>query len=159
EAGFPDAAIVCSGDLDEYAIAEMKARGAKINVWGVGTKLATGCPDAALNGIYKLGGMRPRGEPWKYRIKLSDEPFRTSCPGRLQVRRFHQPDGKFIADAIYEIDHGIGGPCVIVNQATNVRREIPAATDFSDLLVPIFCNGQLVYRIPEIRAVREHRRK
>ena len=68
EAGFPDAAIVCSGDLDEYAIAEMKARGAKINVWGVGTKLATGCPDAALNSAYKLGAMRPRGEPWRYRI-------------------------------------------------------------------------------------------
>jgi nicotinate phosphoribosyltransferase len=159
EAGFPDAAIVCSGDLDEYAIAEMKSRGAKINVWGVGTKLATGCPDAALNGIYKLGAMRRPREPWEYRIKLSDEPFKTSCPGRLQVRRFHQPDGKFVADATYEIDHGISEPCVVVDPTTNVRREIPVATDFADLLVPIFRDGQLVYRIPEIRAVREHRRK
>src|SRR5207253_10524027 len=92
EAGFPDAKIVCSGDLDEFAIAEMKQRGAKIDIWGVGTKLTTGQPDAALGGIYKLGAMRPPAEQWRYRIKVSDEPAKTSCPGLLQVRRFHDPD-------------------------------------------------------------------
>jgi nicotinate phosphoribosyltransferase len=154
-AGFPDAAIVCSGDLDEYAIADMKARGAKINVWGVGTKLATGCPDAALSGIYKLGAIRRPGEPWSYRIKLSDEPSKTSCPGRLQIRRFHQPDGKFIADAIYEIDHEVAEPCVIVDPATNARHEISAAAGFTDLLVPIFRKGELVSQIPDIRESRD----
>src|SRR6266436_8638811 len=100
EAGFPDAKIVCSGDLDEFAIADMKRRNAKIDVWGVGTKLTTGQPDAALAGIYKRSTMRPPGEQWRYRIKLSDEPAKTSCPGLLQVRRFHEPDGRFITDAI-----------------------------------------------------------
>src|SRR5437763_5552103 len=96
--GFAEAKIVCSGDLDEYAIAEMKKRGAKIDIWGVGTKLTTGQPDAAIEGIYKLGAERRPGEPWRYRIKLSDEPAKTSCPGLLQVRRFYRPDGRFIAD-------------------------------------------------------------
>src|SRR5206468_8291242 len=50
QAGFTTAKIVCSGDLDEYAIADMKRRGAKIDTWGVGTKLTTGQPDAALAG-------------------------------------------------------------------------------------------------------------
>ena len=58
KAGFANAKIVCSGDLDEYMIADLKQRGAKIDVWGVGTKLSTGQPDAALGGIYKLGAIR-----------------------------------------------------------------------------------------------------
>ena len=155
ESGFPDAKIVSSGDLDEYAIAEMKKRGAKIDIWGVGTKLTTGQPDAAVGGIYKLGSVRRPGEPWRYRIKLSDEPAKTSCPGLLQVRRFHRPDGRFIADAIYEIDHPASRPCVIVDVRTNARSEIPAATEYSDLLVPIFRRGKVVYRVPPIQASRE----
>jgi len=159
EAGFPDAKIVCSGDLDEFAIAEMKQRGAKIDIWGVGTKLTTGQPDAALGGIYKLGAMRPPGEQWRYRIKLSDEPAKTSCPGLLQVRRFHEPDGRFIADAIYEIDHAVSDAFVIVDLQTQEQNEIPAKTEYFDLLVPIFRRGDLVYRVPQIEESREHARK
>src|SRR6266536_6685407 len=59
EAGFANAKIVCSGDLDEYMITDLKERGARIDAWGVGTKLATGQADAALGGIYKLGAIRP----------------------------------------------------------------------------------------------------
>jgi nicotinate phosphoribosyltransferase len=158
ESGFPDAKIVCSGDLDEYAIAELKKRSAKIDIWGVGTKLTTGQPDAAVGGVYKLGAVRRPGEPWRYRIKLSDEPAKTSCPGLLQVRRFHRPDGRFIADAIYEIDHPVSRPCVIVDMRTNARSEIPAATEYSDLLLPIFRRGKVVYRVPPIQASRERAR-
>src|SRR6266516_7864028 len=158
EAGFSDAKIVCSGDLDEFGIAEMKQRGAKIDIWGVGTKLTTGQPDAALGGIYKLGAMRPPGEQWRYRIKLSDEPAKTSCPGLLQVRRFHQPDGRFVADAIYEVDHAMSKPCTIVELETEKKRQIPAETDYSDLLVPIFRKGELVYQAPENGVSREHMR-
>src|SRR5438034_9158755 len=74
EAGFPNAKIVCSGDLDEFTITEMKQRGAKVDIWGVGTKMTTGQPDAALGGIYKLGAARGPGGQWQYRIKLSAEP-------------------------------------------------------------------------------------
>ena len=159
EADFPDAKIVCSGDLDEFAIAELKRRRAKIDIWGVGTKLSTGQPDAALGGVYKLGAVRPPGEQWGYRIKLSDEPAKTSCPGLLQVRRFHRLDGRFIADAIYEIDHAISEPSVIVDVGTERRTEIPARTDYVDLLVPIFRQGELVYRVPQIKESREYARK
>ena len=157
-AGFTNAKIVCSGDLDEYAIADMKRHGAKIDMWGVGTKLTTGQPDAALGGIYKLGAVRRPGGQWQYRIKLSDEPAKTSCPGRLQVRRFYQPDGRFVADAIYEIDHAPSERCVIVDLETEKKTEIPAKTDYSDLLVPIFRKGGLVYQAPELEASREHSR-
>ena len=79
EAGFTKAKIVCSGDLDEFAIAEMKKRGAKIDAWGVGTKLITGQPDAALGGIYKLAAVRKPARKWRYRIKLSDDADKTAA--------------------------------------------------------------------------------
>jgi len=159
KAGFTNAKIVCSGDLDEHVIADMKQRGARIDMWGVGTKLTTGQPDAALGGIYKLGAVRHPGGQWQYRIKLSDEAAKTSCPGLLQVRRFQQPDGRFIADAIYETDHAISEPCVVVDLETEKKTEIPAKTDYSDLLVPVFRRDQLVYQTPNLEASREHARK
>ena len=157
--GFTNAKIVCSGDLDEYMITDLKQRGAKIDVWGVGTKLATGQPDAALGGIYKLGAVRRPGGEWQYRIKLSEESAKASFPGSLQVRRFHEPNGRFIADAIYEIDHGVSEPCEIVDVERESRTKIPRNTRYSDLLVPIFRAGRFVYEQPSIEASREHVRK
>jgi nicotinate phosphoribosyltransferase len=158
KAGFKTAKIVCSGDLDEHTIADMKRHDAKIDMWGVGTKLTTGQPDAALGGIYKLGAVRRPGGQWQYRIKVSDERAKTSCPGLLQVRRFHQPGGRFVADAIYEVDHAISEPCTIVELETEKKRQIPAKTNYSDLLVPIFRKGELVYQAPELEVSREHTR-
>ena len=151
KAGFPNAKIVGSGDLDEYMITDLKQRGAKIDVWGVGTKLSTGQPDSALGGIYKLGAVRRAGDEWQYRIKLSEEPAKTSFPGSLQVRRFHQPDGSFMADAIYEIDHGVSEPCEIVNVETEDKTKIPRNTHYSDLLVPIFRAGNLFMKRRALR--------
>jgi len=159
KAGFANAKIVCSGDLDEYMITDMKQRGAKVDVWGVGTKLATGQPDAALGGIYKLGAIRRAGREWQYRIKLSEESAKASFPGSLQVRRFHQPDGRFMSDAIYETDHCVCEPCEIVDVETEDKTKIPRNTRYSDLLLPIFRAGQLVYEQPSIEESREHVRK
>src|SRR2546423_635679 len=138
EAGFANANIVGSGNLDEYMITDLKQRGAKIDVWGVGTKLCTGQPDAALGVIYKLGAIRRPGGEWQYRIKLSEESAKTSVPGSLQVRRFCQPDGRFMADAIFETDLGVSEPCEIINVETEDETTIPPNTHHSDLLVPVF---------------------
>jgi nicotinate phosphoribosyltransferase len=159
EAGFANSKIVCSGDLDEHGIADIKRHGAKIDMWGVGTKLTTGQPDAALGGIYKLGAVRRPGGQWQYRIKLSDEKAKTSYPGLLQVRRFHQPDGTFVADAIYEIDHRVSKPCIIVDLQTEQQTEIPANPEYTNLLVPIFRKGELVYQVPKLATSRERTRQ
>jgi nicotinate phosphoribosyltransferase len=159
EAGLTNAKIVCSSDLDEHVIADMKQRGAKIDIWGVGTRLITGQPDAALGGIYKLGAVRRPGGQWQYRIKLSDELAKTSYPGLLQVRRFRQPDGRFIADAIYETNHPISEPCVLIDSEREKKTEIPAKTEHSDLLAPVFRRGRLVYQTQNIEASREHARQ
>src|SRR6516165_2221846 len=169
QAGFANAKIVGSGDLDEYMIADLKQRGAKIDVWGVGTKLSTGQPDAALGVIYKLGATRrpdlpaeasaEAGGEWQYRIKLSEEPAKTSVPGSLQVRRFYQSNGTFVADAIYEIDHGVSEPCEIVDVETEDKTTIHPNNRYSDLLVPIFRAGKVVYETPTIETSRDHLRK
>jgi nicotinate phosphoribosyltransferase len=150
-------------------IADLKRRGAKIDVWGVGTKLSTGQPDAALGGVYKLGATRRPGLPaeasaeasgeWQYHIKLSEESAKTSVPGSLQVRRFYQPDGRFMADAIYETDHDVSEPAEIVDVETENKTIIPADTPYSDLLVPIFRAGKAVYEAPSIETSRGHLRK
>ncbi len=155
EAGFPSALIVCSGDLDEHAIAEMKARGAKIDVWGVGTKLVTGCPDAALNGIYKLGAVRTPGGKWQPRLKLSDEPGKTSCPGRLQVRRSRDAQGQFVGDAIYDLETGLTDPGACVDLTTGALLEIKGVTESFDLLAPVLRGGGLVGAFPSIEQSRQ----
>src|SRR5207249_11941980 len=128
QAGFTNAKIVCSGDLDEYMITDMKHRDEQIDLWGVGTKLATGQPDAAVGGIYKLGAIRRPGGQWQYRIKLSEESAKASVPGSLQIRRFYQPDERFMADAIYETDRGVSEPCEIVDVETEDKTKIPRNT-------------------------------
>jgi len=159
KAGFANAKIVGSGNLDEYIITDLKQRGAKIDVWGVGTKLSTGQPDGALGVIYKLGAIRRPGGEWQYRIKLSEESAKTSVPGSLQVRRFYQRDGRFMADAIYETGHGVSEPCELVDVQTENKTTIPANTPYSDLLVPILRAGKVVYETPSIEMSRDHLRK
>ncbi|MFT5353726.1 MAG: nicotinate phosphoribosyltransferase [Polyangiales bacterium] len=86
EAGFDTVQIVASNDLDEYRIAELKKNGARIDVWGVGTRLTTAFDQPALGGVYKLGAVQVGGE-WEPRMKFGQRPIKRSIPGRLQVRR------------------------------------------------------------------------
>lgn len=145
DAGFPRSAIIASNDLDEHLIASLKAQGAAIAVWGVGTKLVTGYDQPALGGVYKLSAVRRPGQPWQYRVKVSQEEAKTSNPGILQVRRFHT-DRQFLGDAIYDVEAGLRGPCVLVEcEDTTRRREFPEGAAFTDLLVPVFRGGRAVY--------------
>src|SRR5262249_15832235 len=87
DAGFPRATILGTNDLDEYVIESLKQQGAKIAVWGVGTRLVTGYDQPALGGVYKLGALQDDAGRWQAKIKLSEEPVKTTIPGVLQVRR------------------------------------------------------------------------
>jgi len=156
-AGFPKAAILGSNELDEHVIDSLKEQGAAIAVWGVGTRLVTGHPDAALGGVYKLGAVRPsRAAPWEPRVKVSDQIEKTTIPGVLQVRRFTHR-GELLCDAIWEEALGVPSPCVIVDPADATRRrEIPAEAAFEDLLVPVFRGGRKVYAPPPLAEARAH---
>lgn len=154
EAGFEDAAIVASSDLDEYKIAECKKRGSKIAVWGVGTRLATAYDEPALTGVYKISAIREPGGEWKHKIKLSDDPAKGSTPGIQQVRRFSR-DGRFLADLIYDETSRPKSPWTGYDVAEPDQRiEIPDESQAEDLLTPVFRDGAPVYSSPPMEEVR-----
>jgi nicotinate phosphoribosyltransferase len=154
-AGFPRAAILGSNELDEHIIQSLKDQGARIAVWGVGTRLVTGQEDAALGGVYKLGAVRAGpGAPWEPRVKVSEQVAKTTIPGVLQVRRFVR-HGEFLADAVFDEPTGLPSPCVIIDPVDPTRRrEIENGTKGEDLLVPIFRRGRQVYAPPPLSDVR-----
>lgn len=153
--GFPNATIVASNDLNEHLIRSLKDQGAKINVWGVGTQLATAYDQPALGGVYKLAAIREKGaEAWRYTVKLSENAAKISTPGVLQVRRFHGEDEE-IADAIYDVSRGVPDGEVIVVDPSEIthQKRIPTGTPFTDLLVPVFVKGERVYDPPALAEV------
>ncbi len=159
DAGFTDALIVASNDLDEHIITSLKNQGATIGMWGVGTRLATAHDQPAMGGVYKLTAIRKPGQSWNYKLKVSEQAIKTSTPGIHQVRRFHDQN-EFIADMIYDEPLGAGNSYVLVDPMDPTRRKkIPADTAYTDLLTPIFRRGQLVYEIPPLDEARQRARK
>jgi nicotinate phosphoribosyltransferase len=92
---------VASNDLDEHLITSLKLQGARIDTWGVGTKLITAYDQPALGGVYKLGAVREPDGGWRYPIKLSEQPIKISTPGVAGVRRVWQ-GGALAGDVIYD---------------------------------------------------------
>ncbi len=155
ENGFPNAVIVASNDLDEHIITSLKRQGAKIMVWGVGTKLVTGYDQPALGGVYKLSAIRKKNhQPWSYRIKLSDHAIKVSTPGILQVRRFTK-DGNPVGDMIFDLEMNDNISRILVDPMDATRRKsIDKNADESNLLIPIFRDGACIYHNPDIHSVR-----
>ncbi|AYV65740.1 nicotinate phosphoribosyltransferase [Niallia circulans] len=87
EAGFYDAKIIASNDLDEYTIMNLQAEGAKIDIWGIGTKLITAFDQAALGAVYKLVSIENESGEMRDTIKLSGNPEKISTPGQKRVYR------------------------------------------------------------------------
>jgi nicotinate phosphoribosyltransferase len=158
-AGFTNAVIVASNDLDEHLIASLNEQGAQVGVWGVGTKLATAYDQPALGGVYKLTAIRPAGGKWEYKLKLSEQSVKVNNPGIHQVRRFRS-DQEFLADAIYDRELGVPLEFTVVDPLDPTRRKhIAAGTPHEDLLVPVFRKGDLVYEEPPLSAIRQRARQ
>jgi nicotinate phosphoribosyltransferase len=154
DAGFPNAAIAASNDLDEEVITSLKDQEAKISMWGVGTRLITGWGQPALGGVYKLSALRQNGR-WQYKVKLSEQTAKISTPGILQVRRFTK-SGECAGDMIY--DEMTGPAATIVDPADLTRRKsFDASHEHEDLLVPIFRGGKRVCTLPSIEEIRARR--
>ncbi len=156
EAGFPQASIVASNDLDERIIQSLKNQGARIGVWGVGTNLATAKDQPALGGVYKLAALRAAGEEWKYRIKLSEQTIKVSNPGIQDVVRHFDAAGCALGDVIHDhADPRAGAVAAVLAQDSVTRFELPADTRRESLLQPIFRAGARVYQCPELETVRQ----
>ncbi|MCS7091404.1 MAG: nicotinate phosphoribosyltransferase [Verrucomicrobiota bacterium] len=159
EAGFTETKILASNDLDEYQIARLRQEGACIDAWGVGTRLVTGWEQPALGGVYKLSAVRSPDGRWCPRLKVSESAAKTSTPGRLQVRRFER-DGRFVADAIYDLDAPLPEDWIIVDPAEATRRKrISRNLAGQDLLKPVLRGGRRVCEWPTLEEIREHARQ
>ena len=154
EAGFPDAVIVASNDLDEHLIESLRHQGAQIAVWGVGTKLVTGGGQSALGGVYKLGAMQDAAGQWIPKVKLSEQLVKVSTPGILQVRRFS--DGKNArADMVYnELQDRVETSVIVDPFDVSRQREHGAEYSFEDILKPIFRSGSHVAATPTLESIR-----
>jgi len=157
EAGFTKAEIIGSNDLDEHLIEDLKRQGAKIDIWGVGTKLTTAYDQPALGGVYKLvATRRGKGKPWVPKIKLSEQVTKITTPGIQQVRRFSN-NGHILYDMIYDVEEPPEmANLVMIDPLDPTRqRKIPSSTAYEDLLVPVVRNGQRVYDARKLTEIRD----
>ena len=157
EAGFPDARILASNDLDEHVIASLlREQAAEIDSFGVGTSLVAGRPDAALGGVYMLSAVR-EGDAWTPRLKLSEQQAKISTPGVLAVRRYRGPAG-LLGDLLYDENLGISETTLIDPIDPTRRKSIPGGAAHEELLVPVFRAGKRVYATPPLAEVRSRAR-
>ena len=103
EAGLEDCSIVASNSLDEFNIRSIISQGGCVDIFGVGERLITSKSDSTFGGVYKLTALEKDGR-WVPKIKVSDNVVKITNPGRKDLYRVYDSDGKSIAELI--ADHG-----------------------------------------------------
>lgn len=158
EAGFPDAAIVASSDLDELIIESLKRQGSRIDIWGVGTRLVTSFSYPALGGVYKLTALDD-GKGMEPKIKRSDNPEKITNPGLKKVARIYDQKGRMRGDVLFLDEEEIPkGRSIRAHHPLfpHVFKTYPGRFNIQELLTPIFQKGELVYKSPSVKAIREN---
>ena len=154
-AGYNDAIICASGDLDEYSIQSLKNQGAAIDLWGIGTKLITGDKLPALGGVYKLAAVEENGKLIP-KIKLSDTAIKITNPGFKNVYRIYNAEsGKAEADLIFLRGEKIDQtkPLTIFHPIETWKKTTYENYRLRELLVPIILGGVTVYEFPTLKEI------
>ncbi|MEA5084071.1 MAG: nicotinate phosphoribosyltransferase [Lachnospiraceae bacterium] len=164
DAGFKDAIISASSDLDENLIASLKLQGAKITLWGVGTKLITSDDCPAFGGVYKLAAETDGTGRFMPKIKLSNNPQKVTLPGiKKVIRIYDKATNKIKADLIalnYENYDESKTLTLFDHTATWKHMELEPGTYYlRELLEPIFINGKCVYTSPKTMEIRQYAMK
>lgn len=146
EAGFPDAIISGSNDLDEYLIQSLKEQGCTVTSWGVGTKIITADGTSALGGVFKMSA-REQGDGFEPVMKISNDVSKMTNPGIKTVRRFYRKDnGKMITDLICLENEAKpdGGDFTLVTESANGRKKYLKAGKYTceEMLKPVMRNGE-----------------
>lgn len=139
-AGYNNAIIMASGDLNEYIISDLVKRNAPIDLFGVGTELTTSRDDPAMNGVYKLVAIKvpplEKGKPSRVLYKLKTSPGKKTYPGPKQVHRS-------IKDGIIKTDL--------------IALEDEQAPEHSiQLLMKYVANGRLERRMPSLNEIQKY---
>lgn len=151
--GFNHVKILASNELDEKIIRDLKLQGSAIDIWCVGTSLATGKDQGALDGVYKLSALRKKKESWNYRMKLSDQTAKVSTPGILQVRRFYE-EGKAIGDMLWDTLSPMGSVLQAIDSKDPMLHHFfDKQLAYEDLLIPVMKKGKRVYQTPPLQEI------
>ena len=164
DAGFHDAVISASNDLDEYLIDSLKVQGAAITSWGVGTNLITSKDWPAFGGVYKLAAIMGEGGKFIPKIKLSENSEKVTNPGNKTIYRIYEKDtGKIKADLICLVDEEFSEnePLLLFDPLEPWKKTKlkPGTYTMRELLKPIFVDGECVYESPKVMDIREYCQK
>ncbi|MBP1755723.1 MAG: pncB [Firmicutes bacterium] len=159
-AGFAEAMITASSDLDEYLIDSLKTQGAKIDSWGVGTKLITSRDCPSFGGVYKLAAIQKDGN-FVPKIKLSENQWKITNPGNKKIFRIYEKEsGKLKADLIALADetYSENDKLLLFDPISTWKKTYlePNTYTIRELLVPIFLSGRCVYTSPSVMDIREY---
>lgn len=160
EAGFPDAKIFASNGLDEKTIQNLKMQGAKIDVWGIGTKLITAYDQPTLGAVYKLVAFENEYGEMVDTIKISNNVSKMSTPGKKQVWRINDRlDGKSEGDYITLADEDPRKLSQINMFNSRFPLQQKDVSDFTarPMLKEIWRDGEFVYTEPTLEEIRDHR--
>lgn len=161
EAGFTDAVISASNDLDEYLIQNLKIQGAKITSWGVGTSLITSKDWPAFGGVYKLAAIQDENGQFVPKIKLSENTEKITNPGNKEIYRIYdRQTGKIRADLICLADETFDESLDMVlfdpHETWKRTRITGGSYTMRRLLVPVFDEGKCVYTSPAVLEIQKY---
>ncbi|MCR4588818.1 MAG: nicotinate phosphoribosyltransferase [Lachnospiraceae bacterium] len=161
DAGFPDAIISASNDLDEYLIDSLKAQGAAITSWGVGTNLITSKDWPSFGGVYKLSAIQGPDGSFIPKIKLSENTEKVTNPGNKKIYRvYEKEDHKVKADLICLADETFSEDqdLMLFDPAEPWKKTHMTAGTYTlrEMMVPVFENGQCVYESPKVMDIRAY---
>lgn len=157
-AGYPDAKIVASNDLDEYLILDLKSQGAKIDSYGVGTHLITSKDSPSFGGVYKLAAIQDASGQFVPKIKLSENTEKITNPGNKTIYRIYEKDsGKVKADYICFVDEKPDPSMDLLlfdPVETWKKTKLKSGTyTVREMMVPVFLNGECVYQSPSVKEI------
>lgn len=160
DAGFMDAIISASSDLDEYLIDSLKTQGAAITSWGVGTNLITSKDNPSFGGVYKIAAVESEGK-FIPKIKLSENSEKITNPGNKTIYRVYEKEsGKIKADLIALEDETISEEedLLLFDPVETWKKTLLKSGNFTlrKMLVPVFQKGTCVYSSPEVMDIREY---
>lgn len=161
DAGFFDAVISASNDLDEFLIDSLKAQGAKITSWGVGTNLITSKDWPAFGGVYKLSAVMDKDGKFIPKIKLSENTEKITNPGNKKIYRIYEKDShKVKADLICLEEEQLSEdePLLLFDPSEPWKKTKlkPGSFTVRELMIPVFKAGECVYTSPKVMDIRSY---
>ena len=158
EAGFPEATICASNDLDEFLLHDLKMQGAAIDSWGVGTNLITSKDCPSFGGVYKLAAIQNEEGEFVPKIKISENTEKITNPGNKTIYRIYEKaSGKIKADLICFADEVIDPKqdLLLFDPMDTWKKTKLAGGTYTvrEILLPIFKNGECLYKSPTLKEI------